>query len=209
MLIVMPIFVLMVMPVTGIISVAISNFLNMFIMSDNIVVSIITGYLMAALFLPLVLFGLHRGLTPLYTLQIETYGGTSLFPAVAQAGAGQVGAALALWLKARRVGNDRLRNVIAGGLPAGILGIGEPLIYGVTLPMMKPFITAGLGAGFGGAYVMAMHVMTASTSPSGILAVTHTLPEYMLHYVIGILISYVAGAIITYFAISDDEVRAA
>ena len=54
-----------------------------------------------------------------------------------------------------------------------------------------------------------MHVMTASTSPSGILAVTHTLPEYMLHYVIGILISYVAGAIITYFAISDDEVRAA
>lgn len=209
MLIVMPIFVLMVMPVTGIISVAISNFLNMFIMSDNIVVSIITGYLMAALFLPLVLFGLHRGLTPLYTLQIEAYGGTSLFPAVAQAGAGQVGAALALLLKARRVGNDRLRNVIAGGLPAGILGIGEPLIYGVTLPMMKPFITAGLGAGFGGAYVMAMHVMTASTSPSGILAVTHTLPEYMLHYVIGILISYVAGAIITYFAISDDEVRAA
>ena len=209
MLIVMPIFVLMVMPITGIVSVAISNFLNMFIMSDNIVVSIITGYLMAALFLPLVLFGLHRGLTPLYTLQIEAYGGTSLFPAVAQAGAGQVGAALALWLKARRVGNDRLRNVIAGGLPAGILGIGEPLIYGVTLPMMKPFITAGLGAGFGGAYVMAMHVMTASTSPSGILAVTHTLPEYMLHYVIGILISYVAGAIITYFAISDDEVRAA
>jgi PTS system sucrose-specific IIC component len=79
MLIVMPIFVLMVMPITGIVSVAISNFLNMFIMSDNIVVSIITGYLMAALFLPLVLFGLHRGLTPLYTLQIEAYGGTSLY----------------------------------------------------------------------------------------------------------------------------------
>lgn len=209
MLIVMPIFVLVVMPITGVISVKISEFLNIFILSDNIIVSIVTGYLMAALFLPLVLFGLHRGLTPLYTLQIEKLGGTTLFPAVAQAGAGQVGAALALWLKAKRVGNDRLRNVIAGGLPAGILGIGEPLIYGVTLPMMKPFITAGLGAGFGGAYVMAMHVMTASTSPSGILAVTHTLPEYMLHYVIGILISYVAGAIITYFAISDDEVRAA
>lgn len=209
MLIVMPLFVLIVMPITGVISLWISNFLNIFILSDNIVVSIITGYLMAALFLPLVLFGLHRGLTPLYTLQIESLGGTTLFPAVAQAGAGQVGAALALWYKAKRVGNKRLQNVIAGGLPAGILGIGEPLIYGVTLPMMKPFITAGLGAGFGGAYVMAMHVMTASTSPSGILAVTHTLPEYMLHYVIGILISYVAGAIITYFAISDDDVRAA
>ncbi len=209
MLIVMPIFVLIVMPVTGVISVKISEFLDLFILSDNVIVSVVTGYLMAALFLPLVLFGLHRGLTPLYTLQIEKLGGTTLFPAVAQAGAGQVGAAFALWLKAKRVGNKRLQNVIAGGLPAGILGIGEPLIYGVTLPMMKPFITAGLGAGFGGAYVMAVHVMTASTSPSGILAVTHTLPEYMIHFVIGILISYVAGAIITYFAISDDDVRAA
>lgn len=209
MLIVMPLFVLIVMPVTGIISTGISNFLNIFILSENIIVSIVTGYLMAALFLPLVLFGLHRGLTPIYTLQIESLGGTTLFPAVAQAGAGQVGASLALWLKAKRVGNKRLQGVIAGGLPAAILGIGEPLIYGVTLPMMKPFVTAGLGAGFGGAYVMAMHVMTASTSPSGILAVTHTLPQYMLHYVIGILISYVAGAIITYFAIPDDDVRAA
>ncbi len=209
MLIVMPLFVLIVMPITGVISVKISEFLNIFILSDNIIVSVVTGYLMAALFLPLVLFGLHRGLTPLYTLQIGELGGTTLFPAVAQAGAGQVGASLALWLKAKRVGNKRLQGVIAGGLPAAILGIGEPLIYGVTLPMMKPFVTAGLGAGFGGAYVMAMHVMTASTSPSGILAVTHTLPQYMLHYVIGILISYVMGAIITYFAISDDDVRAA
>jgi len=208
MLIVMPLFVLIIMPITGIISTGISNFLNIFILSDNIFVSIITGYLMAALFLPLVLFGLHRGLTPIYTLQIEQLGGTTLFPAVAQAGAGQVGAAIALWLKAKKVGNKRLQGVIAGGIPAGILGIGEPLIYGVTLPMMKPFITAGLGAGFGGAYVMAMHVMTASTSPSGILAVTHTLPQYMIHFVIGILISYVMGAIITYFAIPDKDVEA-
>lgn len=207
MLITMPIYVLLAMPVTGFISVKISDFLNIFILSDNIVVSAITGYLMAALFLPLVLFGLHRGLTPLYTLQIESLGGTTLFPAVAQAGAGQVGAAIALWLKAKKVGNSRLQGTVAGGLPAAILGIGEPLIYGVSLPMGKPFITAGLGAGFGGAYVMVMHVMTASTSPSGILAVTHTLPEYMLHYVIGILISYVAGALITYFAISDEDVK--
>lgn len=207
MLIVTPVFVLIVMPVTGVISTAISNFLNIFILSENLLVSIITGYLMAALFLPLVLLGLHRGLTPIYTLQIEQLGGTTLFPAVAQAGAGQVGAAIALWLKAKKVGNTRLQGVVAGGIPAGILGIGEPLIYGVTLPMMKPFITAGLGAGFGGAYVMAMHVMTASTSPSGILAITHTLPQYMLHYAIGILISYIMGAIITYFAIPDRDVE--
>ena len=56
--------------------------------------------------------------------------------------------ARALWKKAKRVGNKDLCSAIAGALPAGLLGVGEPLIYGVTLPLGKPFLTAGLGAGF-------------------------------------------------------------
>ncbi|MEW8979657.1 MAG: PTS transporter subunit EIIC [Symbiobacterium sp.] len=206
MLIAMPAFVLVVMPITGWISNGLSAFLNLFLNSTNPIVSAITGYVLAATFLPLVLLGLHRGLIPFYTLQLESLGGITLFPAVAMAGAGQVGAAIALYIKAKRVHNDRLNQVIAGALPAGILGIGEPLIYGVTLPMMKPFITAGLGAGFGGAYVMLKGVMSTAFSPSGILAATHVMPEHVLNYVIGILISYAAGAVITYFAIPDEDV---
>lgn len=207
MLIAMPIYVLVIMPITGVISVQIANFLGLFINSNNIVVSIITGYILAATFLPLVLVGLHRGLTPIYTLQIDQLGKTTLFPAVAMAGAGQVGAAIALYIKAKRLGNKNMQSIIAGAIPAGILGIGEPLIYGVTLPLVKPFITAGLGAGFGGAYVLAMGTGSAAFSPSGILAVTHVLPELVIHYVIGIFISYIMGAIITYLFISDDMVK--
>lgn len=206
MLIAVPFFVVIVMPVTGWLSTLVSAFLNLFINSTNPFVSVITGYIMAATFLPLVLLGLHRGLIPIYAIQIEALGGTTLFPAVAMAGAGQVGAAIALYIKAKKVGNTRLNHIITGALPAGILGIGEPLIYGVTLPMMKPFITAGLGAGFGGAYCMIMHVMSTSYSPSGVLAVTHMLPECMLNYLIGTIIAYVAGAIITYIAIPAEDV---
>lgn len=203
MLITVPIFVLVIMPVTGYLSVLIANFLGLFVGSTNPVIRVITGYVLAAVFLPLVLLGLHRGLTPIYTLQIEATGFTVLFPPVAMAGAGQVGAAIALYIKARRLGNKKMKAIIAGALPAGILGIGEPLIYGVTLPLVKPFITAGLGAGFGGAYVMAMGVRTSAFSPSGILAATHVFPEYVLHYIIGIIISYIASAIITYIFIPD------
>ncbi len=207
MLIAVPLFVLLVMPATGWLSTLISAFLNLFINSTNPVVSVITGYILAATFLPLVLLGLHRGLVPIYAIQIESLGGTTLFPAVAMAGAGQVGAAIALYMKAKRVGNSRLNRVIAGALPAGILGIGEPLIYGVTLPLMKPFITAGLGAGFGGAYVMLTHVMSTAYSPSGLLAVTHMLPECMLNYLIGMVIAYVASAIITYIFIPVEDIE--
>lgn len=209
MLVAMPLFVLVVMPATGWVSGLIADFLGVFIVSDSVVVSAVTGFVLAACFLPLVLLGLHRGLTPIYTLQIQDLGFTTLFPAVAMAGAGQVGASIALYLKARSCGNDRLRHIIEGALPAGVLGIGEPLIYGVTLPMMKPFVTAGIGAGFGGAFVMAMHVASTAFSPSGILGISIMLPEFMLLYVVGLAISCVMGAVITYAFIPMEDVRAA
>lgn len=206
MLISVPLFVLLVMPVTGYISALISSFLNLFIYSTNPIVSVVTGYILAATFLPLVLLGLHRGLVPIYALQIEKLGGTTLFPAVAMAGAGQVGAAIALYIKAKQVGNKKLCSIISGAIPAGILGIGEPLIYGVTLPMMKPFITAGLGAGFGGAWCMLWHVTSTAYSPSGLLGVTIMIPECMVMFLTGLLISYIAGAIITYIFIPASDV---
>ena len=97
-------------------------------------------------------------------------------------------------------------QVIAGALPAGILGIGEPLIYGVTLPLGKPFITAGLGAGFGGAYVMMMGVMANAWGPSGWVALPLMQPGKMMHYAIGVLISYVGGFIITRAFIKEKDV---
>jgi len=206
MVVTMPVFVLVIMPITGYFSTLVASFLNLFIYSANPVVSVITGYVLAATFLPLVLLGLHRGLVPIYAIQIENMGGTTLFPAVAMAGAGQVGAAIALYIKAKQVKNERLKGVIRGALPAGVLGIGEPLIYGVTLPMMKPFITAGLGAGFGGAWCMFRHVMSTAYSPSGLLGTTIMLPECMLDFLIGLIIAYIAGAIITYLFIPVEDV---
>src|SRR5690606_21944708 len=103
----------------------------------------IAGALLAGFFLPLVMVGLHHGLTPIHLELIQTYNGTALLPILAMTGAGQVGAAIAIYVKTK---NEKLRKNIKGGLPVGFLGIGEPLLYGVTLPLGRPFITACLGA---------------------------------------------------------------
>src|SRR5690625_2404221 len=200
------IMVFIVMPVSGVLSDWLVSFLSIFIGSENTIVSILSGYILAAVFLPMVLLGLHHGLIPIYAIQLETLGGVSLFPVLAMAGAGQVGAAIAIYMIANKANDERMKGVIAGGLPAGILGIGEPLIYGVTLPMGKPFITAGLGAGFGGAYVMMMGVTASAWGPSGSVA----LPlmqgtSSMLHFGIGLLISYLAGFIITRLVIRQED----
>ncbi len=208
-LVVSVLFVFAIMPASGFISDWLVSGLSVIINTPNPIVSVISGFILAALFLPMVLLGLHHGLIPIYAIQLEQMGGVSLFPVLAMAGAGQVGAAIAIYLKAKRSKNTRIKKVIAGALPAGFLGIGEPLIYGVTLPLGKPFITAGLGAGFGGAFVMLTNVMATAWGPSGIVAIPLMQPNSMLNFVIGLLISYVAGFIITYAFIKDDLVARA
>lgn len=201
------VYVFILMPVTGFLSDILVGALSLLINSSNPVVSIISGYVMSAVFLPMVLLGLHHGLIPIYAVQLETLGGVTLFPCLAMAGAGQVGAALAIYLKARQVKNLRMQQTIIGALPAGVLGVGEPLIYGVTLPMGKPFVTAGLGAGFGGAFVMLMHVQAIAWGPSGLVAIPlMKTPSMMLYFFLGIVIAYIMGFIITWFGIKAEDV---
>lgn len=197
-----------IMPFSGYLSDGLIAGLNLIINSTSPVVQIISGYVLAALFLPMVLLGLHHGLIPIYAVQLQQMGGVSLFPVLAMAGAGQVGAALAIYLKASAAGNHRLKRVIWGALPAGILGIGEPLIYGVTLPLGKPFITAGLGAGFGGAYIMWSKVMFTAWGPSGLTAIPLAQPASVVPYVTGVFISYVMGFAVTALLMKDSDLDA-
>ncbi len=205
-------YVFVIMPITGIISNLLVSVVGSVCMSENIFVRMIAGFLGSFLFLPLVAVGMHHGLVALYSVQLAELGFVTLYPALAMAGAGQVGAAIAIWLKARRTGHKRMMSVIGGALPAGVLGVGEPLIYGVTLPMGKPFITAGLGAGFGGAFCMAMKVAATTWGPSGVLAfpiMTAGGPSaatQMACYAVGLVISYIMGFIITNFTLKDAEV---
>ena len=205
-------YIFIVMPVCGLISSALCSLVEGICMSPNLWVRMLAGYVTTALFLPMVAMGMHHGLVALYTVQLNQLGYVTLYPALCMAGAGQVGAALAIQLWARRLHNDRLVSVIGGALPAGVLGVGEPLIYGVTLPMGRPFLTAGLGAGFGGAFVMAMQVAATTWGPSGILGcfVMTAGPNggimSVIYYLIGLVISAFAAFLITNAAVKDEDI---
>lgn len=165
-----------------------------------------SGFVLGATFLPMVMFGLHQILTPIHLQMIESGGSTLLLPILAMAGAGQVGAAIALWIKCRR--NTQLTEMIKGALPVGILGIGEPLIYGVTLPLGRPFITACLGGGIGGAVLgLFGNVGAISIGPSGVALIPLIANGHWLNYVIGLLAGYAGGFIFTYFFGTTKEMR--
>ncbi|MDR3430871.1 MAG: PTS transporter subunit EIIC [Rouxiella aceris] len=179
-------------PLGGVISDAIAQGVNLAIDRGGLWV----GALLAGAFLPLVLSGLHQGLVPIHVELIQAHGANPLLPILAMAGVGQVGAAIAVLMKTR---NARLKKVIKGALPVGILGIGEPLIFGVTLPLGRPFIAACLGGAVGGALICYWKVATVITfGISGLpLALTIISGKVML-YLAGTLITMVAGFIFTW-----------
>ncbi len=179
-------------PLGGVISDAIAQGVNVAIDRGGLAV----GAVLAGLFLPLVLSGLHQGLVPIHVELIQSHGVNPLLPILAMAGVGQVGAAIAVLLKTR---NSRLKKVIKGALPVGILGIGEPLIFGVTLPLGRPFIAACLGGAVGGALLCYWKVATVITfGLSGLPLALTIISGKVLLYLTGVVITTVAGFIFTW-----------
>ncbi|MFC8966768.1 PTS transporter subunit EIIC [Streptomyces sp. NPDC057094] len=173
------------------------------------------GLVLGALFLPLVMLGLHQALIPIHTTLIEQQGYTVLLPVLAMAGAGQVGAALAVYVRLRH--DTSLRTTIRSALPAGLLGVGEPLIYGVSLPLGRPFLTACAGGAAGGAFIgffsmLGDRVGSTAIGPSGwalfpLLSGNRGLGLTAAIYAGGLLTGYAVGFAATYFFGLDRRTR--
>ncbi|MFJ3883561.1 PTS transporter subunit EIIC [Streptomyces sp. NPDC090077] len=167
----------------------------------------VAGLVLGGLFLPLVMLGLHQALIPIHTTLIEQSGHTVLLPILAMAGAGQVGAALAVYCRLPR--NGSVRSTIKSALPAGLLGVGEPLIYGVSLPLGRPFVTACAGGAAGGAFVglcnqLGVAFGSTAIGPSGwalfpLLDGTAGLGVTVAVYAGGLLTGYLVGFAATWF----------
>lgn len=171
---------------------------------------VIGGYILSAGFLPLVSVGLHQALTPIHALLNDPNGATHginyLLPILMMAGGGQVGAGIALYLKTK---NKKLKKFIGESIPVGILGVGEPLMYAVTLPLVKPFITACLGAGFGGVLAALFHVGTVSQGVSGLFGLLIVVPGQQLFYVLAMLAAIAGGFVLTwFFGVDEDKINA-
>ena len=187
--------VLLLQPIGGVLSDAIGATATTAIQSGGAFV----GFVLAGVWLPLVMLGIHQAMTPIHVDLIANFGVTILLPILAMAGAGQVGASIAVYFKTK---NKFLKKTIASALPVGIMGVGEPLIYGVTFPLGKPFIGACIGGAFGGAIEATFTVGAATLGISGLplAATTNNMPVYLL----GLLVAYVVGFVATWIIGFDD-----
>lgn len=184
-------------PAGGVLSDGIVDFFKLMLNQGGV----IAGYILAGLFLPIVVTGLHQGLIPIHMELLNTLKENALFPILAMAGGGQVGAVIAVYFKTR---NERMKEMIKGALPVGIMGIAEPLIFGITLPLGRPFLTACIGSGFGGAWAAFTHVSSIAIGVSGLPFAFLIKEGYVVNYLLGLLIACIAAFLATWFAGFED-----
>jgi PTS system beta-glucosides-specific IIC component len=113
----------------------------------------LAGGIMGGFWQVFVLFGLHWGLVPGMLNEIATQGYSLLLGPLLAAVLSQAGATLAVMFRTR----NKARRAVAGpaALSGFLAGITEPAIYGVNLPLKKPFYFGIAGGVIGGAIAAA------------------------------------------------------
>lgn len=162
----------------------------------------LSGALLGAVWQVLVIFGVHWGLAPVFINNLTEFGYDMIKPAVFPAVLAQAGAALGVMLRMR---SPRTRGVAGSAALAGVFGITEPAIYGVTLPRKRPFVIGCIGGAIGGAITGLMGVKTYGTGAASVL----TLPigfgdplglgDTFAWLVLATAIGFLIGAAGTYF----------
>lgn len=111
---------------------------------------LVAGLIMGSLWQVFVMFGMHWGFVPIMFLNIEQYGFDVMVPMLLPAVLAQGGVALAVAIRTK---DTKLRSLGISSTITSLFGITEPTVYGVTLPLKKPFVVACLSAGIGGAMI--------------------------------------------------------
>lgn len=175
----------------------------------------LAGALMGGFWQVFVIFGVHWAFVPIMMVDLRNQGfsvisGALLAPVLAQAAA-----ATAVFFRSK---SAKRRELAGPGAVSGFLaGITEPIIYGVNLPLKRPFIFGCVGGAIGGAIgAQAGSAMTGFAMPS-VLAIPTYLPQgavpagSFMWQMIGTGVAIVVAFVLTFlFGVKDsaDEAEA-
>ncbi|MEW4372348.1 beta-glucoside-specific PTS transporter subunit IIABC [Paenibacillus kandeliae] len=133
MLIMVPLTIVLIGPVTTMGANGIANGYNF--LAEH--APALAGAIVGGFWQVIVIFGVHWGVTPMVLANFEQYGRDSFQAYQTIAVVAQIGAVLGVILKTR---NSETRKIGVSAGVTGLFGITEPAIYGITLRFKKPMI---------------------------------------------------------------------
>ncbi|TPG64872.1 PTS beta-glucoside transporter subunit IIABC [Ewingella americana] len=161
---------------------------------------VIAGAFMGAFWQVCVIFGLHWGLVPLMINNLSILGHDTMLPLLLPAVMGQVGATLGVMLYTK---DARTKALAGSAISAGIFGITEPAVYGITLPNRRAFIFGCVGGAIGSAILGYFHTTAYSFGFANIFTFTQVIPatgfdKTVTAAIVGTLAALIFAAVSTY-----------
>ncbi|WP_079710344.1 beta-glucoside-specific PTS transporter subunit IIABC [Paraliobacillus ryukyuensis] len=109
---------------------------------------IIAGLFLGGFWLVFVMFGLHWGLVPIAINNIASQGQDPILALIFVHSFALAGAILAVWFRTK---NQNTKTISVPAIISAIFGVTEPGMYGVALPLKRPFIITIITSALGGA----------------------------------------------------------
>ena len=168
---------------------------------------LLAGVLMGGFWQVMVIFGVHWGFIPIYINNISTLGFDNVLMPFFGASFATTGTVAAIYLRTKDA------NVKALSIPAfisGIFGVTEPAIYGILLPLRRPFILSCIVSGAVGGFLGALNLREFIIGGLGIFEFPSMIepnnPDLSNLYVgvAGAVIALVAGFLVNLVLFKED-----
>lgn len=169
---------------------------------------IVAGAVMGGLWQVFVMFGMHWGFVPIMMVNLNQVGFDTMTPMLLPAVLAQGGAALAVFFMTKNV---KLKGLALSSTITSFFGITEPTVYGVNLPLKKPFIAACISGAVGGAFIGFFQVrnyvfgLISLLSLPGFIAQDTKNANGLIMAAIGTAIAFVLGFILTFIFRFEDQ----
>ena len=169
---------------------------------------ILAGAIMGGLWQVFVMFGMHWGFVPIAMVNLTQFGFDTMVPMLLPAVLAQGGAALAVFFITKNV---KLKGLALSSTITSLFGITEPTVYGVTLPLKKPFIAACISGAIGGAIVGFSQVKNYTFGLVSLLSLPSFIPQDtqdmsgLIAAAIGTAVAFGAAFVLTFVLRFEDQ----
>lgn len=163
-------------------------------------VPVVAGFVIGGIWQAAVIVGLHWAFIPVLMNNLMTNHFDPINGIMYCTLFGQVGAALAMGLKAK---DKNFKEIAIPAALSGFFGVTEPIIYGVTLPHKKSFVFASIGSAFGGAIAAAFHAGMYTMPGGGIFGIPafinpKGIDASFIAFVISLIVAFALAFILTF-----------
>lgn len=200
-LVTLPVSVLLLGPVATFGSTLISEFT----LAVRSVSPLLAGGIVGLTWQILVIFGMHWGFIPVYINNVMTLGYDNVMMPFFACTFATSAVVLAMFFKTK---DKKLKEMAIPNFISGIFGVTEPAIYGMLLPLKKPFIISCIAGGIGGAFYGHFNFRKFILGGMGIFELPNMMnPDGTMGNIIvafvGIAISMVVGFVLTMIFYKD------